>query len=49
MNFINIKKPHAHQQYASNMYIKFEKNPLKTWKDLITQTLYLLCKAAQNN
>ena len=40
INSSSTKNPHAHLQYVHNMYARFQKDPLKMWEELITQTLY---------
>ena len=40
INSSSTKNPHAHLQYVHNRYARFQKDPLKLWEELITQTLY---------
>ena len=40
INSSSTKNPHAHLQYVHKRYVRFQKDPLKLWEDLITQTLY---------
>ena len=40
IKFSSTKNPHAHFQYVHNKYARFQKDRLKLWEELITQTLY---------